>query len=257
MRFKKILTVAVLSALLITTLIPSVPVYAATTNQIKASRVTAVALGCPFHFTVSLQGGKLVLSGNSPDYTAPQIKIDLIKQAYYKDLSTDTNGVVTVHTDRIIANNYGQNYYYLCGYDFSTYTLRTQDFVQYLNKNVVKTLTHSVNLIGGSMARTKPCPEGLTLDFPTAPQIDISDLSDGVYNLRTGFIGDPAYDYFYHDDILIVIHNGKASIQLLPTYPRYVTCAGGSGWYTGYSLNHWDVRPAITDEAFNLWLQGL
>lgn len=44
-----------------------------------------------------------------------------------------------------------------------------------------------------------------------------SDLSDGVYNLRTGFVGAHAYDYFYHDEVLITVHGGKASIKLLPT----------------------------------------
>lgn len=123
--------------------------------------------------------------------------------------------------------------------------------------SVVRTLTHTLDPINSNMARTTQTPEGLTVDLPTAPKIDISTLSDGVYNIRTGYEGDPAYDFFYHDEILIVVQGGEASLQLLPAYQRYVTSAGATGWYSGYSLSRWVVQPAITPEAYALWRQGL
>ena len=238
MRFKKILTAVVLSATMLTMAIPTTPAYAITPIGQQAKAVPAVALGCPYHFTLSIQNDNLIFSGSAPDYHAKSIKIDLVKPVNYATSTINPDGIAVIERD-------------------PNRDIHREPYIYTVQPSIVMTLTHTLDPINSNMAKTVQSPNGLVVDLSTAPKIDISTLSDGVYNLRTGYIGDPAYDYFYHDEILIVIQGGKASLQLLPTYQRYVTSVGATGWYSGYSLWQWNVQPAITPEAYALWRKGL
>ncbi len=92
---------------------------------------------------------------------------------------------------------------------------------------------------------TEPC---LTYDFANVPMLDLSNIPDGVYNIRVGLTTAPL-EKIYHDDILIVIKNSKASLQILkPTYKK-----DAPDGYTGYTLSHYWVQPAITAADYSRW----
>jgi hypothetical protein len=100
--------------------------------------------------------------------------------------------------------------------------------------SVVKTINHPLtctNDMAPIITVTDPLSgkELLTLDLPNVPKLNLSGISDGVYNIRVGLTTAPL-DTVYHDDILIVIKGGKASLQVLDsTYSEW----SGEG-YTGY-----------------------
>jgi hypothetical protein len=96
--------------------------------------------------------------------------------------------------------------------------------------------------------------ELLTLDLPNVPKLNLSGIPDGVYNIRVGLTTAPL-DKIYHDDILIVIKGGKASLQILDsTYNQYEE---EYTTYAGYTLSHYLVQPAITAADYDNWQRGL
>lgn len=232
MKIKKILTMLVLLATLLT---PSAYVYSTTTRI--ASPATAVALGCPYHLTLSIQNNKLVCSGSAPDYSTQQVEVSLVKPINYNSVDVDASGraVVSLDIQKKI----------------------TSALINELRPKAVKAIKFNLNT-NSSMYKTITASDGSpTYDYTSAVQMSLSGVPDGAYNIRIGYVGDPECDYHYNDDILITIVGGKASLQLLPTYRRYVSYWGATGWYRGYTLAPWDVQPTITPEAYDLWRRGL
>jgi hypothetical protein len=122
---------------------------------------------------------------------------------------------------------------------------------------VVKTIKHPLTCTN-DMAPIIPVTDPLsgksilTLDLPNVPKIDLDSIADGVYNIRVGITSAPL-DKIYHDDILIVIKGGKASLQIInPTYNKYE-----EEGYTGYTLSQYLVQPAITASDYDNWIRGL
>lgn len=232
MMLKKLLTLLVLSAVALTLLVPA---YAGTTGSTTYAKIVpAVALGWPYNYTVSIQGTNLIVSGISPAYSTNAVKIALIEPVSYDNSSVDADGRATVTLD-------------------PTKSLTDIRNVTKLNPTVVKYVNYTLNSAYAEIAPTKMVNSDLTLDYSTVPKIDLSALPDGIYNVWTGYLGTAAYNYLYCDDILVVIKGGKASLQLLPTYKRYVVYEGAGSTYAGYSLAKRDVRPYTTIEAFELW----
>ncbi len=232
MNLKKLLTAILLFA---TALTPLVPAYAGTTGSTTYAKIVpAVALGWPYNYTLSIQGTNLIVSGTSPAYSTKSVKIALIEPVSYDSSSVDADGRATVTLD-------------------PSKSLADVRNIAKLNPTVVKYVNYPLNSAYAEVAPTKMVDSDLTLDFSTVPKIDLSTLPDGIYNVWTGYLGTAAYNYLYCDDIMVVIKGGKASLQLLPTYQRYVVYEGAGSMYTGYSLAKRDVRPYTTIEGFEIW----
>lgn len=236
---KKIISILVLFAIL-TTLVPTaIPAYAASTTY-TATKVYALALSCPYHFTISVQNNDLVISGTAPSYVAgASLKVSLIKPVNYASCTVGSDGRAIIAKDPAI-------------------NLKDSHTVEQLKPTVVKTLTHTLTCTNGiAPLITVTDSYGdtvLTSDLPNVPKLDLAGIPDGVYNLRVGLSIDPAYANLYCDNIIIVVDGGEANLQVLPNYRRYITYAGACTIYRGYSLDKWDVRPAITSEDFDRWL---
>ncbi len=325
---KKVISLIVLFAVMITTTLTPQKTYAATGKATYAKKVPAVALGVPYCFTLSIQDNKLVLSGSAPFYVADSsLKLEIIKPINYgtctiasegralvgKDVSKAIKLVMdeigpldsipgyttlwehgTLHkitskrvenfVDALLERNPDLNrsrttslLYILRGFNVnldSTKSItqgllsrhKNLDLTYYIMNimlsaaptatTTVKSITHPL-ICADDMAPIISATDGsgknvLTLDLPNVPKLDLDGIPEGVYNIRVGYTTSPMYSV-YHDDILIVIKDGNATLQLLnPTYResnRYD--------YPGYTLAHYYVRPAITHADYSLWSQGL
>lgn len=235
----KIKSLALVLLAILTSLVPTVTsTYAASTTY-TATKVYAVALDCPYHFTLSIQDNKLVMSGNAPDpIDEGSIKVELIKPVNYTSATIGTDGVATITKNT--------------GIDLTNWRVLKQ-----LNPTIVKTLTHTINPTSGNIAPiiTVIEPDGtavLTYDKPSVPKVSLAGVADGIYTLRVGYSNDPAYDQLYCDEIIVVMQGGKASIQVLPAYTRY----SRGMIYSGYSLDKWNVRPYIDDAGYDNWIRS-
>ncbi|OPJ65504.1 hypothetical protein [Clostridium chromiireducens] len=237
-KFKKLMACATLCAICLMTIIPA----RASASTYTATPVYAVALGCPYHFTLSVQNNNtLVMSGNAPDYygAGVSVKLDLIKPVNYTDFSIGSDGIATVEKNTDI--------------DLDSPYTRLK-----LKPTIMGSLTHNLTLSSAvAPIITATDTDGksvLTYDLPNVPKLSLAGVSDGIYNIRLSFSINPSYGYLYCDEILIVVQSGKAAIQVLPTYVRYTDIGDATGIYTGYSLYKWDVRPAITIADEEKWL---
>lgn len=214
----------------------------AETTTYTATSVYAVALGIPYEFTVSIQNNTLVMSGNAPSYygAGVSVKLDLIKPVNYTNSSVGDDGIATVEKNIAV--------------DLDNPYTRMK-----LKPTVMGSLTHNLTLSSAVApiitATDSNGKSVLTYDLPNVPKMNLSGISDGIYNIRLSFSINPSeYGYLYCDEIIVVVKDGKASLQVLPTYVRYIDIGGGDGIYTGYSLYKWDVRPAITIADEEKWL---
>jgi len=169
MTFKKLVTLIVLSVI---TLIPASAAYAVS-SPIVAKPVPAVALGCPYHFTISVQNGNLIFSGVAPDYFANSVKIDLIKPVNYATSTINLEGNAVIERDP--------------NRDVNTYP-----YFQTVQPIVVRTLTYTLDPTNSNMAQHVQSSNGFTFDLTNAPKIYLTALSYGIYNLRTSYVGDSA-----------------------------------------------------------------
>ena len=219
---KKLLSLGLVLLAILTNIVPTQSTYAASKTY-TATKVYAVALDCPYHFTISIQNNALVVSGNAPDYLgASSVKIDLIKPINYTSSTVGTDGIATVTKN-------------------TTINLANWRVLAQLKPTVVKTLTHTLNPTSGSIAPLITVTDsygdvGLTYDIANVPKVSLAGVSDGIYNIRVGLSTDLPYDCLYCDEILVVVQGGKASLQVLPTYTRYIGYYGGGTIYRGYSV---------------------
>lgn len=239
---KKLSLALVLFAILITVLPTAIPAYAASTTY-TATKVYALALGCPYHVTLSVQNNDLVVNGTAPDYVdGASLNTSLIKPVNYTSCTVGADGSATVTKDTTV--------------NFASWRTMEQ-----LKPTIIKTLTHpltGINDIAPLITVTDSHGDKVvTEDIANVPKLDLSDIQDGVYNIRASLSTDPSYICLYCDDVLLVVQGGKASLQVLLTYVRYITYGGGSTIYEGYSLDKWDVRPATTITNYDRWLLGL
>jgi len=234
--FKKLMVCAVLSAICLTAVLPT----RASASTYTATKVAAVALGMPYHYTLSVQNNALVISGDAPSYLDNgNFQIDLIEPVNYVNPSIDGNGLAAL--DRM-------------EFDFgSTATQKG------LHPTVVKSITRPLSLSSHIAPIITVAMEGksyLTYDLGNVPKLSLSGLPDGLYNIRTKFSSNWSNHYLYCDDILIVVQGGKASLQVLPTYIRFTYFGDGCMTYEGYTLDPYEVDPSITDEAEGNWIQS-
>ncbi len=210
-RFRKLMACAVLSALCLTAILPT----KASASTYTATKVSAVALSMPYHYTISVQNNSLVISGNAPSYLDNgNFVVELIEPISYKNQSINSSGLATLER-RII--DYG-----------------SLDIQKQLHPTVIKSIVQPLVKTG---------------HLENVPQIALSGLSDGLYTLRTKF-GSNFFDYcyLYCDDIIIVVQGGKASLQVIPTYFRGTMFGDGDLTYDGYSLDPYNIHTAINLE---------
>ena len=239
--------VKIIAALLLVSLLATLAPNStyATTTATTATRVYAVALSCPYHITISVQDGQLVVSGTAPDYIAgASLKVSLIKPVDYSSCSTGSDGraLVSINPSIALTSN---------GPKDLTDPKNPKDIVP----TVVKTLTHTLTCTN-DIAPEITVNGDLTLDLGNVPKLNLDSVPDGIYNLRVGLSTAPTEDYLYCDEIIIVVDGGKANLQLLPSYSRYITYDGACTIYRGYSLDKWDVMPATNTEDFDKWLRS-
>jgi hypothetical protein len=218
----KLLSLALATMVLLSTQVGTAThTYAASTTY-TASKVYAVTLDCPYHFTLSIQDNKLVVSGYAPDpIDGASIKVDLIKPVNYTAATIGTDDIATITKNTAI-------------------NLENLESLSQLHPTVIKTLTHTLNNTGNiAPLITVTEADGtkvLTDDISNLPKLSLAGVADGIYSLRVGYSVDPAYARLYCDDIIIAVKSGKASLQVLPTYTRLTTFAGGGTIYRGYSI---------------------
>lgn len=192
-----------LSLLMVTMVLLATLSTRASASTYTATKVSAVALGCPYHCTLRIQDNNLVISGDSPDAYADagnSFKLDLIEPVDYENPSIDGDGLATL--------------------DKSTIDLASSEVQKRLHPTVIKSITRV-----------------LTYDTSNLPKIALSGLSDGLYNIRVSLSSNWAdCPYLYCDEILVVVQSGKFSLQVLPNYIRYTYFGVGCMTYEGYSL---------------------
>lgn len=223
-KLRKLMVCATLCAICLTTILPT----RASASTYTATKVPAVALGIPYHYTLSIQNNNLVISGDAPSYLDNgNFIVDLIEPVNYKNQSIDADGLATLDRSEI---------------DLS------KSYIQKgLHPTIVGSITHPLSMTGSVAPYTTfTCADGksvLTYDTSNLPKISLSGLSDGLYNIRTKFSGNWAdCPYLYCDEILVVVQGGKVSLQVLPSYIRYTYFGDGCMTYEGYSLTDVDLN---------------
>jgi len=237
-KFKKLMACAVLSAVCLTALLPS-KAYASTYT---AAKVYCVALGMPYHYTVSVQNNSLVISGQAPSYLDNgTFTVDLIEPVSYKNQSIDSNGLAIMER-RIV--------------DLSTADIQKQLHPTVMG-SVTRQLTASSHIAPEITVTGANGKSSLALDYANVPKIALSGLSDGLYNIRTKFSGNWAdCAYLYCDDIVVVMQGGQGSLQVIPTYFRGTYFGNGCMTYDGYTLDPHAMDPAITEADEGSWMKS-